>query len=80
MVLQPGVAAEEAEVAAVAGELDENPEFQRSIKWDVGGATVLSGASYFWFWTWLMLGTALVFVPVGYFYKPKTYLQEEADQ
>ena len=75
-----GVAAEEAEVAAVAEELDENPEFQRSIKWDVGGATVLSGASYFWFWTWLMLGTALVFVPVGYFYKPKTYLQEEADQ
>ncbi|MCH2161757.1 MAG: hypothetical protein MK085_07770, partial [Phycisphaerales bacterium] len=73
-----GVEAEEAEEATVAEELDENPEFQRSIKWDVGGATVLSGASYFWFWTWLMLGTAVVFVPVGYFYRPKTYLQEEA--
>lgn len=53
--------------------------FDRSIKWDVGGATTLSGAAYFWFWTWMMLGTAVCFLPVIFFYKPKAYLQEEAD-
>ncbi|MEE2972241.1 MAG: MFS transporter [Planctomycetota bacterium] len=69
--------ATESEDAAVARVLDENPDFQRSIKWDIGGANILSGASYFWFWTWLMLGTAVVFVPVGWLYRPRTYLQEE---
>ena len=57
--------------------LVEDPAFARSIRWDVGGANVLSGAKYFWFFTWIMLGTAILFVPVGWFYRPKTYLQEE---
>jgi hypothetical protein len=52
-------------------------EFDSDIQWDVGGATTMTGASYFWFFTWLMLGTAIVFVPVGYFYRAQTYLQEE---
>jgi hypothetical protein len=39
----------------------------------------MTGASYFWFFTWLMLGTAIVFVPVGCLYRPQTYLQEEAE-
>jgi len=51
--------------------------FGRSIKWDIGGGLKLSGASYFWFYTWLMLGTAILFVPVVLLYKPRTYLQEE---
>jgi POT family proton-dependent oligopeptide transporter len=47
------------------------------ITWQIGGATTLAGAAYFEFFTWLMLGTAIVFVIVGYFYKPKTYIQDE---
>ncbi|MDP6890862.1 MAG: hypothetical protein QF471_05990, partial [Phycisphaerales bacterium] len=53
-------------------------KFDASIRWDIGGATTMTGASYFWFFTWLMLGTAIVFVPVGCLYRPQTYLQEEA--
>ncbi len=48
-----------------------------SIAWEVGGAETLSGAAYFEFFTWLMLGTAIVFVVVASLYKPKTYIQDE---
>jgi POT family proton-dependent oligopeptide transporter len=41
-----------------------------------GGQTKLEGASYFWFFTGLMLGTAILFIPYAYFYKGKTILQE----
>lgn len=51
-----------------------------STRWEVGGATTLTGASYFEFYTWLMFGTAIVFVFVAYFYKPKTYIQDEKAQ
>ena len=44
----------------------------------IGGQLRLSGASFFWFFTWLMLGTAVVFIPVAYLYKPRTYLMEES--
>jgi POT family proton-dependent oligopeptide transporter len=53
----------------------QNHEFD--VTWQVGGATILTGAAYFEFFTWLMLGTAVVFVVVGYFYVPKTYIQDE---
>ena len=36
----------------------------------------LHGAAYFWFFTWLMLGTAVAFVPYALLYRPKTYLQD----
>lgn len=52
--------------------------FGRTVKWDIGGGLKLSGASYFWFYTWLMLGTAILFIPVVILYRPRTYLQEEA--
>ncbi len=45
----------------------------------IGGRVLLEGASYFWFWTKCILITAIVFVPVGYFYKEKTYIQDELD-
>jgi hypothetical protein len=51
-----------------------------SIAWQVGGATTLAGAAYFEFFTWLMLGTAILFVFVAYLYKPKTYIQDESVQ
>lgn len=41
-----------------------------------GGQTRLQGADYYWFFTWLMLGTALAFVPYALLYRPKTYLQD----
>jgi len=50
-------------------------EFDTAIM--VGGQTNLEGSDYFWFFTWLMLGPALVFVFVAFLYKPKTYLHEE---
>ena len=53
----------------------QNHDF--SISWEVGGAETLSGAAYYQFFTWLMLGTAILFVGVGYLYTPKTYIQDE---
>ena len=44
----------------------------------IGGQIRLQGAAFFWFFTWLMLGTAVVFIPVAYLYKPRTYLMEES--
>ncbi|MEI7909717.1 MAG: POT family MFS transporter [Verrucomicrobiota bacterium] len=40
-----------------------------------GGQTKLHGAAYFRFFMWLMLGTAVIFVPFAMLYRPKTYLQ-----
>lgn len=45
------------------------------VKSSIGGGTKLEGASYFRFFTMLMLITAFIFVPFAYFYKEKTYLQ-----
>jgi POT family proton-dependent oligopeptide transporter len=46
------------------------------IKAFVGGHTKLHGAAYFNFFTWLMLGTAIAFIPYALLYRPKTWLQE----
>lgn len=54
------------------------PTIEFSERLSVGGQNKLEGAAYFWFWTWTMLGTAMLFVLVALWYKPKTYLQEEA--
>ena len=41
-----------------------------------GGGLKLEGAAYFWFFTILMLVTAVLFVPFSLLYKERTYLQE----
>jgi POT family proton-dependent oligopeptide transporter len=41
------------------------------------GATILEGASYFWFFTAVMLGVAVVFVVWSQFYRGRTYIQGE---
>jgi proton-dependent oligopeptide transporter, POT family len=41
-----------------------------------GGQSKLEGAAYFRFFTWLVLGTALAFIPFAYFYRPKNYLHD----
>lgn len=42
----------------------------------VGGQDTLEGAAYFDFWTYTVLITAVLFLPVGYFYKEKSYIQD----
>ena len=37
----------------------------------------LEGASYYWFWTIMMFLTAMLFLPVVFLYKSKTYIQDE---
>jgi POT family proton-dependent oligopeptide transporter len=41
-----------------------------------GGQTKLTGSAYFRFFTWLMLATAVLFIPYALLYRPKSYLQE----
>ncbi|MEM1085535.1 MAG: POT family MFS transporter [Verrucomicrobiota bacterium] len=41
-----------------------------------GGQVKLQGAAYFNFFTWLMLGTAIAFIPFALIYRPKDILQD----
>lgn len=41
-----------------------------------GGQNKMEGAAYFRFFTWLMLGTAVAFIPFALLYRPRTYLQD----
>jgi len=43
------------------------------------GTSKLAGASYFYFFAGLMLATAILFIFVTIFYKPKVYFQDEID-
>jgi POT family proton-dependent oligopeptide transporter len=43
------------------------------------GSAKLQGASYFMFFVWVMLGTAMLFAIVTPFYKGRTYLQDQAE-
>ena len=42
------------------------------------GTSKLPGASYYWFFAVAMLITAVLFIPVARWYKPKEYIQDEA--
>lgn len=59
-----------AEVGSASG-----PEFTSAVS--IGGGSTLQGADQFWFFTWLMLATAVCFIPVMIFYVPRQYLQDE---
>lgn len=48
-----------------------------SRRYFVGGGVKLEGASYFWFFTFVMLGAALLFVVVAKLYRPKEYFHDE---
>jgi POT family proton-dependent oligopeptide transporter len=43
------------------------------------GSVKLQGASYFMFFVWVMLGTAVLFAIVTPFYKGRTFLQDQTD-
>ena len=46
---------------------------------DAEGNSTLVGAQYYWFFTWLMLGAAVVYLVVSNFYREKVYLQDSAE-
>ena len=48
-----------------------------ALTYTAGGGETLEGASYFWFFTKLMIGTALIYIPFAILYKPKDYLHRE---
>ncbi len=62
------------EQAAPAGEAETGVSITRRTY--SGGQTKMHGAAYFSFFAWLMLGTAVAFVPFAMLYRPKTYLQD----
>jgi POT family proton-dependent oligopeptide transporter len=43
------------------------------------GSAKLQGTTYFMFFVWVMLGTAVLFAIVTPFYKGRTYLQDQAE-
>ncbi|MFH1718497.1 MAG: MFS transporter, partial [Planctomycetota bacterium] len=43
------------------------------------GTNKLPGASYYWFFTIVMLATAILFIPVARRYPVKNYIQDEAE-
>ena len=43
------------------------------------GSSKLAGASYFWFFTIMMLATAVIFIFIAKGYREKTYIQDETD-
>ena len=45
-----------------------------------GGQVKLEGPAYFWFFTWLMIGTTIIYVVMTQFYQPKEYLAEEGEE
>ena len=47
-----------------------------SAEYFAGGQTKLEGSAYFWFFTWIMLGTAVLFIPYACLYKGETVLQD----
>ncbi len=63
-----------AEVQRKRGDI---PETEMSSSITVGGQDLLEGADYFLFWVGVLAVTAVLFVPVGYFYKEKSYIQDE---
>lgn len=44
-----------------------------------GGGSKLEGAAYFRFFTWLVFGTVLAYIPFAMLYRPKSYLQDDTE-
>ncbi len=64
------------------GMTDSKPEENSSmlsLEYTAGGGLTLDGADYYWFFTKLMIGTALLFIPFALIYRPKTYLHEDEE-
>ena len=68
---------EKDEVDKARGEIEET-KIDTPIT--VGGQDTMEGAEYFNFWVITVFVTAVLFVPVGYLYKEKSYIQSEGDE
>jgi len=64
------------EELGVRDEVAQSSEDDLSVSAFSGGQTRMDGADYFWFFTWMMLGTALLFIPYALLYRGDTYLQD----
>jgi len=64
----------EVEVERARGNI---PETKIDSDITVGGQDTLEGAAYFRFWTMTISITAILFIPVGYLYREKSYIQSE---
>jgi len=66
---------------AELGLASESAKQSKKISYDrtifAGGGERLEGASYYWFFTILMIVTFVLFIPFAMRYKPKTFLHEE---
>ncbi len=67
-----------------SAELGTTRETSTSISYDKtwfsGGQTKLEGAAYYRFFTWLMLGCAIVFVPFALNYRYQSYINEQPSE
>ena len=63
----------------VEADRGQAPETRISGEITVGGLVTLEGAAYFWFWTTCMLGAAIAFVPIAYFYRGNSHMQDDPD-
>jgi POT family proton-dependent oligopeptide transporter len=59
------------------GMVSDSPDPSVEGTFAVGGQDTMSPATKFWFFTYCMLGTAILFVFVAMLYKPKEYIMEE---
>lgn len=63
-------------------EQDEGSDIEErplSVAYTAGGGETLEGAAYFWFFTKLMIISAVLFIPFALLYRPRTYLPSEDD-
>jgi POT family proton-dependent oligopeptide transporter len=58
----------------------EDDESPISTKYTAGGGLTLDGADYYWFFTKLMIGTVILFIPFAMLYKPRTYLHGNEEE
>ena len=58
----------------------EDDQSPISTQYTAGGGLTLDGADYYWFFTKLMIGTVILFIPFAMLYKPRTYLHGNEEE
>ena len=71
---------EEKKRRGLIEEKAEDDQSPISTKYTAGGGLTLDGAEYYWFFTKLMIGTVILFIPFAMLYKPRTYLHGNSEE
>ncbi|MDC0157535.1 POT family MFS transporter [Verrucomicrobia bacterium] len=71
---------EEKKRRGLIEEKAEDDQSPISTKYTAGGGLTLDGAEYYWFFTKLMIGTVILFIPFAMLYKPRTYLHGNEEE